>query len=109
MVETQPEMVTAYHLVDGPSRMSRIDAINAARDFPREWSLTPWTVEARTAAAAMKSQEAEALSAVNLATNWREFSPETQRALAIKFGAPQSTPPDEIGGFLADLPTTQGQ
>jgi hypothetical protein len=103
MAEIESPTTIAFHVVDGPSKMAPVDAVNAVRDFPREWRLTPWTAEARTAAAAMKSQEAAALTAATLAPNWRDFSPATQRELAVRFGATSAIPPNEVLGFLADI------
>lgn len=39
------DMVTAYHIVNGPANMYAADAAYAVREHSGEWSREPWTIE----------------------------------------------------------------
>ena len=41
-----PTFVTVYHVDSGPVSMYQIDATDAVRRFPKEWSFDPWPTAA---------------------------------------------------------------
>jgi hypothetical protein len=100
---------TIFHISGQRQEVAELDAVTNVRRFPLEWSDEPWSADKRAAAATQQQLEADAVAGGPLPKDWRQFSLNSLRSIALRLGAPHDISDAAIESFVMSAAEDEGR